>query len=67
MVALAPAAQKAFPPSPTRSICLDWAVNDPSKVQGTAEERRHAYEETYQFLQAQIGDLVEAVLGDKID
>jgi arsenate reductase len=67
IVALAPEAKKAFPKAPTKVVCLDWSVPDPSKVEGTPAEIKAAYESTYQFLQAHIEDLVEAVLGDKID
>ena len=66
IVALAPEARRAFPVK-TKSICLDWSIPDPSKAQGTPEEIRKAYEETYQHLQNQIQDLVEGILADKID
>jgi phosphate transport system protein len=66
IVALAPEARKAFPTGTTKVVCLDWSVDDPSKVQGTPAEVKTAYETTYRFLHAHIQDLVEAVLGDKI-
>jgi phosphate transport system protein len=64
IVTLAKEAQRAFPPRPRKIVFLDWAVQDPSTVQGTAAEVRAAFEETYQFLHGHIKDLVEAVLGD---
>jgi phosphate transport system protein len=64
IVALAKEAHRVFPPPPAKVVCLDWAVPDPSKVQGSPEEVRVAFESTYQFLHAHIHDLVEAVLGD---
>jgi len=67
VVALAPEAKRIFPGPPTKTVCLDWSVKDPSKVQGTSAEIRAAYQQTYEFLHAHIQDLVEAVLGDKID
>jgi phosphate transport system protein len=67
VVALAKEAEKIFPRPPTKTVCLDWSVKDPSKVQGTAMEIRAAYEATYQFLHAHIKDLVEAVLGNNTD
>lgn len=67
IVALAPEAKKAFPKPPTKVVCLDWSVDDPSKATGSPTEIKAAYESTYQFLHAHIQDLVEAVLGDKID
>jgi phosphate transport system protein len=65
IIALAKEAEKIFPRPPTKTVCLDWSVQDPSKVKGTPVEVRAAYEATYQFLHAHIRDLVEAVLGDK--
>ena len=67
IVALAPESKKAFPKAPTKVVCLDWSVEDPSKVTGSPAEIKAAYESTYQFLHSHIQDLVEAVLGDKID
>jgi len=66
VVALAKEAKRAFPLK-SRSVCLDWSVADPSKVQGTAAEVKKAYEDTYNHLYSHINDLVEGVLGDKID
>jgi protein-tyrosine-phosphatase len=65
IVALSKEAQKAFPPKPRKVVFLDWSVDDPSRVQGSAAEVRAAYEKTYAFLQEHIKDLVEAVLGDE--
>ena len=67
IVALAPEAKKVFPRPPTKTVCLDWSVPDPSKVKGSSEEIHAAYESTYRFLKDHIEELVEAVLGDKID
>lgn len=67
IIALAKEAEKVFPPPPSKTVCLDWSVADPTKVEGTPAEVRAAFESTYQFLHAHIHDLVEAVLGDKID
>jgi phosphate transport system protein len=64
IVALAKEAHRVFPAPPAKVVCLDWAVQDPSKVQGSTEEVRTAFDTTYQFLHAHIHDLVEAVLGD---
>jgi phosphate transport system protein len=67
MVALAPDAMKAFPKPPTKVVCLDWSLDDPSKVRGTDAEVRAAYEVAYQSLHSHIQELVEAVLGDKVN
>ena len=50
-----------FPP-PSKTVYLDWNVEDPSRVKGTAAEVQAAYEKTYQSLNAHIRDLVEAHL-----
>jgi phosphate transport system protein len=67
IVALAKEATKVFPPPPTKTVTLEWAVQDPSKVTGSPEQVRAAYEATYQFICEHINDLSEAILGDKID
>lgn len=67
IIALAKEAERIFPKPPTKTVCLDWSVADPSKVQGTPAEIQAAYESTYQFLHSHIQDLVEAVLGDETD
>jgi protein-tyrosine-phosphatase len=64
IVALDPAAKRAFP-KPTKAICLDWSMTDPSTIADPAE-RQAAFEKTYSFLYEQISDLCEGVLGDKI-
>jgi phosphate transport system protein len=64
MVSLAKEAQRVFPPPPTKAVCLDWSITDPSTVQGSEEVVAKAYEETFEFLKAHVHDLVEAVLGD---
>ncbi len=64
IVALAKEAQKVFPPPPTKTVALDWNVKDPSTVQGSPEQIRAAYEETFQYINTHIRDLVEAILGE---
>src|ERR1043165_5244408 len=65
IVALAQEAQRVFPPPPTKTVGLDWNVKDPSFVEGTPEEIRAAYEETFQYINTHIRDLVEAILGEQ--
>ena len=67
IVALAQEAQKVFPPPPTKTVGLDWNVRDPSFVEGSPEEIRTAYEETFQYINTHIRDLVEAILGEQHD
>jgi phosphate transport system protein len=64
IVALSEEARQSFPDPPTKVVCLDWSVRDPSAVKGTPSEVKAAYEETYDFLRAHLRDLVEAILGD---
>ena len=66
-IALAEAARHVLPVAPTKIVGLVWPVADPSAVQGRPEDVRGAYEEAYQFLHGHIQDLVEAILGDKIE
>jgi phosphate transport system protein len=61
IVALAEEAQRVFPPPPTKAVCLDWSVRDPSAVPAPAD-RQVAYEETYLFLQSHLQTLVHEVL-----
>ncbi len=65
IVALSPSAKKAFP-KPTKAVCLDWSLPDPSQVTGSDEEKRAAYESAYQFLREHISELCDAVLSDSI-
>lgn len=65
IIALDPEARKAFPPPPTKTVTLDWALKDPSAATGSNEEIKAAYEEAYQFIRQNIHNLAEAILGDK--
>lgn len=65
IVALDPAAKRAFP-KPTKAVCLDWSLPDPSDLNEPGAKTA-ALEQAYQFLHQHISELCEAVLGDKID
>ncbi len=67
VVGVARLARRAFPQSPRKMVYVDWSIDDPSRAQGAPEEMRAAYESTFQFLASHVRDLVEAVLGSKID
>ena len=67
IIALSEASKKVFPKPPTKTVCLDWQVQDPSTIQGNPEEKAAALERTYQYIQTNLQDLSEAVLGDEID
>lgn len=66
IVALDPAAKRAFP-KPTKAVCLDWSLPDPTDLTDSPEARTAALEQAYQYLHQHISELCEAVLGDKID
>jgi len=67
IVGVAPEAQQAFPRSPRKMVYVDWSVDDPSRIQGSPEEVRSAYEATFTFLSSHVRDLVGAVLGIRIE
>jgi phosphate transport system protein len=67
IVGVAHEAQQAFPRSPRKLVYVDWSIDDPSRVQGSPEEVRAAYEATFQFLSSHVRDLVGAVLGIRIE
>lgn len=62
-VGLCKEAEEAFPPPPTKMIDVHWEIENPSKLKGSEEEIRAAYEKTYSILDSHIRDLVEAVIG----
>jgi phosphate transport system protein len=65
IVALDPAAHRAFPPPPTKVVCIDWSLPDPSRVDGSPEEIEAAYEQAYQYLLGHVQDLVQAIVTDQ--
>ncbi len=67
IVSLSPEVEKAFPQSPRKMVYLDWSVPNPSAVQGTPEQVRAAYESAYRHISTQVRDLVEAIVGNKIE
>ena len=67
IVGVAKEAQAAFPRTPRNLVYVDWSIDDPSRVEGSPEEVRAAYEATYDFLSRNVRDLVGAVLGITLD
>ncbi len=67
VVGLDPEVQRAFPRLPRKVVFLDWSIRDPSELEGPPEAVRAAFEETYQFIDSHIRDLVEAILGTKVN
>jgi phosphate transport system protein len=67
IVGVAREAQQAFPRSPRKTVYVDWSIDDPSRVRGSPEKVRSAYEATFDFLSTHVRDLVGAVLGIRIE
>jgi phosphate transport system protein len=67
VVTLGESVQKAMPAAPRKTFYFDWIVADPSQFGGAPNQVKEAYEKTYQALRSHILDLVEAILGDKVD
>ncbi len=65
IVGLTKDARRIFPPPPTKAVCIEWSVADPSKDASSPEQARGAYEQTYRFLVNHVRDLVEAVVQDQ--
>jgi phosphate transport system protein len=64
IVALCKGAEQVIPRRPAKNVGLDWFIPDPSKVAGTPDEIRAAYQRAYETLSANIRDLVQAILGN---
>ena len=62
IVALSPEVHKVLRQRPRKSIFLDWPIDDPSKKEGN-EERQKAFELLFEFIQSQVQDLVNAIIG----
>lgn len=63
IVALGVDIRKALPSEVINPIIFDWPVKDPSHQPGSSAEKSSAYERVYLFLQNQIQDIMEAVIG----
>jgi len=63
VVALSSKAKPLFPQEPRKTIYLDWKIEDPSSVNADEETVRAAYENVFYFLNKQITDLVNAIIG----
>ena len=64
IIALAQPAKKVFPPPPTKTVGLDWTVGDPSTRPGSLADVREAYEETFQYINTHVKELVQALVED---
>lgn len=64
LVSLCEGGARALPQRPARkTVGLDWAVADPSRVRGTPAEVRAAYDRAHDALSSHVTDLVQAILG----
>jgi phosphate transport system protein len=63
IIALAKKAQTLFPPPPTKTVGLDWNVEDPSSRPGSLADVREAYEQTFQYINTHVRELVHALVG----
>jgi len=64
IIALASSARSVFPPPPTKTVGLDWNVEDPSRLPGSLADVRSAYEETFQYISTHVKELVQALVED---
>lgn len=60
IVALSKAGRKAFPPPPTRTVSIEWKVPD---APAASDSSGAGLDAAYTFLQTQIQDLAQAMLG----
>ena len=67
IIALSSAGRKAFPPPPTKTVTLDWTLPASAGSTQGGGQSAASFEEAYRFLQTQIQDLTEALLGDDIE
>lgn len=67
VIGLDPEVPRAFPRMPRKVLFLDWSTPDPSVPGQTPEQGKAAFEATYQFIDGHIRDLVEAILGTKVN
>ncbi len=64
IITLCKEVEAAFP-GPSKTVYIPWQVDDPSKLKGSKEEVETAYLKTYEYLDKNIRDLVEAILGNE--
>lgn len=67
IIGLDPEVQRVFPRLPRKVVFLDWSGLDPSRVQGGPEVVNAALEEAYAYFETHVRDLVEAILGTKVN
>jgi phosphate transport system protein len=55
--------EEQLPPLAYKAVQLNWEINDPSKVEGTATEKEAAYKEVFDELDTKIRELCESLVG----
>ncbi|MBN1983454.1 MAG: phosphate signaling complex protein PhoU [Chitinivibrionales bacterium] len=61
IVKLAKDACHPLPPMNPKTITIEWFVDDPSEVQGSADIIQSAYEKAFEFLKSHCVELIEAI------
>lgn len=64
IVALCKEADRVIPKRPSKTVGMDWNIDDPSQARGTPDQVHAAFERTYDTLTQHIRDLVQAILGN---
>lgn len=64
IISLCKEAEVAFPSPPTKTVSIPWHIEDPSEFKGSDKEVQAVYEKTFQYIEKNIRDLVEAIRGN---
>ena len=62
VISLCKESESVLPSPSSKTVSVTWDVQDPSRVKGTEEEIRDAYEQTFQYLDTHIRDFVRTIL-----
>ncbi len=52
---------------PTKTVQLEWNVEDPRQVEGSADKVQATYDRAFQYVDTHLRDLVQAILGAEIE
>ncbi len=52
---------------PTKTVQLEWNVDDPRQAEGSADKVQEAYDRAFQTVDTHLRDLVQAILGAEIE
>lgn len=62
VVCFNPEVREAIPPHAGKTIYFTWSIKDPSALEASSETTRSSFEQAYEALDAQIRELVGAIL-----